>query len=133
MTPTYQELVRQRDEQRHAALVRGEDGGLYIRRFASAVDAAAVAAEHRDVVQPGSILPVAHIPRPRRREWRLADVAKELGVSTRTVRRYLPYLKHRQPSPHVTYVDGQDVVLVKLYGLHGLARMRKSGTEPLHT
>lgn len=38
--------------QTHSALVRGEDGGIHVRRFATAADAAAACAAHETPIAP---------------------------------------------------------------------------------
>ena len=123
MTPAYAELLRKRDARAHTALVRDGNGNLQVIRFDNAAEAAA-ASLAREWQEPRSDLPV--LSRPRRREWRLSEAARELGISARTLKAYLPYLKHRQPSPKVTYLPGEEVILLKLHGTHGLRRMRMS-------
>ena len=53
-------------EHRHPALVRGDDGSLHVRRFASAADAAE-AARGREWVEPqaGALVVEEAVPHPR--------------------------------------------------------------------
>ncbi len=121
MTPAYANLLRQREERRHVALVRDGDGNLQVRRYNTGAEAA-TASMSREWREPETEIPI--VTRPRRREWRLSEVARELGISARTLKAYLPYLKHRQPSPKVTYLSGSEVILLKLHGTHGVRRLR---------
>lgn len=118
MTPAYAELLAKRE---HGALIRGDDGNLHIRHFATAADASA-ASQDRELPTPTTS--VTFTTRLRRREWRLADAAREIGVSAKTLRRYLPHIRHRAASPKITYIPGDEINLIKLHGLHRLRDQR---------
>jgi hypothetical protein len=104
---------------RHAALVRGDDNGLAVRRFATP-EAASDAAQARELARPAAMV------RSKRSEWKLSRAAKELGICARTLKRALSggFIRTRQPSPNVTYIPGDEVNLLKIHGIHGLRRLR---------
>lgn len=106
----------------YSALTRGDDGNLHVRRFATAAEANAASNASREYYAPAPLVPAP--TRARRTEWKLSRVAQELGVSTKTIKKYLPYLRYRQPSPNITYVPGEELNLLKIHGLHGVRAMR---------
>lgn len=80
-----------------AALVRGDDGALHVRRFATAADAAGVAAREREFVPAYPIHP--EDVKPTTKGWPPSRLARELGISSRTIcrrceRDQLPYINH---------------------------------------
>ncbi len=104
---------------RHPALVRDHTGGLAVRQFATAEDATA-AAQSRDLAQPTG------------KGWTPARLGKELGLSKRTINRRcesdeLPFVDHGTAKQPRRIIGMHIVKLVKLYGLGGVARMRKAG------
>lgn len=79
MTAAYAQLLAKRE---HAALVRGDDGALHIRRFSTAGDAS-LASQARDLTL---ITPAVKMScRLGGKEWRLAAAAREIGVSSTVV------------------------------------------------
>lgn len=130
MTTAYREALARRD--RPGALVRGDDGNLHLRQFATPAMAAQAAAA-RELAPPADVLLVQSEPARvgrLRRETTLKGLARELGVSSRTIRRYLPWLRHRQPAYGRTFIPQEEVVLIKSYGLHGVRRMRTAANMP---
>ncbi|WP_043586905.1 hypothetical protein [Geminisphaera colitermitum] len=113
-----------------AALVRGDDGALHVRRFATAADAAGVAAREREFVPAYPIHP--EDVKPTTKGWPPSRLARELGISSRTIcrrceRDQLPYINHGGASRPYRLIPLHVVKLVKLYGLASVARMRAAG------
>lgn len=105
----------------YSALTRGDDGNLHVRRFATAAEATAASNAAREYYAPA---PVVAPTSKRRTEWKLSRVAQELGVGVKTIKKYLPFLRYRKPSPNITYLPGEEVNLLKIHGLHGVRAMR---------
>ena len=98
---------------RYRALVRGDDDALHIREFQTAA-AAALAAADRELKQPTVELRAVHS----------ADLAREFGLSPRTVRRAwqrgeLPAIEH---GAHKLMVPTPIVALCRRYGLARVCR-----------
>lgn len=107
------------------ALVRGDDDNLHIRHFHTAASAAAIAAAQRDLAMP---------PDARSAGIRSADLARELGVSSVTIRRAwkageLPAKEHGE---RTLIIPHRIARLVRTFGLLGVRRMmRLSGQAQL--
>lgn len=117
----YRAMVAER-ERNHAALVRGDDGSLHVRHFATA-QAAQAAQIPQDFVVDDSPRAAG---RPRGRV-RLSEAAREIGVHPKTFKKYLKHIRHEHPSPYVVYIPRSELDLIRIHGLHGLARMRAAG------
>lgn len=114
--------------QPHSALVRGDDGGLHVRRFASGDDARAASAV-RDIA-PEDIAAVAGNTRGL---VRASVFAQKVGVSPRTVRRMyargaLPGA--REDGPRLLKVPAHLLRLAAAYGLRHVERMARAGKLP---
>jgi hypothetical protein len=112
----------------HSALVRGDDGGLHVRRFASG-DAARAASAAREITPED----VASIAGPTAGLMRASAFAAKVGVSPRTVRRMyargaLPGA--REDGPHLLKVPVHLLRLATVYGLRGVERMAAAGLLP---
>lgn len=106
------------NKRRHAAIVRDDTGGLAVRHFATA-EAAAEASAAREVAPTG-------------KGWTPAKLGAEIGVSKRTINRrceddLLPHVDQGTPECPRRIIPMHIVKLVKLYGLAGVARMRRAG------
>ena len=104
---------------RHPALVRDDTGGLAVRGFKTAEEASD-AAQARELTTPTG------------KGWTPARLGKELGLSKRTINRRcesdeLPFVDHGTATQPRRIIPAGIVKLVKLYGLGGVARMRKAG------
>lgn len=109
----------------HAALVRGEDGGLAVRRFARAEDAQA----HSDQRE---VAPERPATRYAKADWTTGDLAKLLGVSQRTIIRrceldLLPFVDHGTATQPRRRFTAETIRLIRRHGLGGVARMRQAG------
>lgn len=112
---------------RHAALVRGDDGNLHMRRFDSGA-AAAMAAGAREIVPPTTEIEMVmgrkgHFLSPR-------QFAEKLGISSRTVRRAfneggLPGAKEH--GPKTLRIPSATLRLAEAYGLQRVVRWAKAG------
>jgi hypothetical protein len=120
----YLAMVKERDS-RPSALVRGDDGYLHLRQFVSAVDAN-LASHHLNFVTPDAYEPAPSCRRRSRGRLRLAEAAREIGVCAKTFKKYLTHIRHERPSPNVTLIPREEMDLLKIHGLHGLARLRLS-------
>jgi hypothetical protein len=110
---------------RHSALVRGDDGALHVRRFATGDDARGASAA-RDLT-PESI---ASIAGPTSGLMPSAVFARKLGIHPRTVRR----LHARGALPgsvdhgaRLLRVPAHLLRLAVVYGLRGVERMAAAG------
>lgn len=102
------------------ALVRGDDDNLHIRHFHTAASAAAIASAQRDLAMP---------PDARSAGIRSADLARELGVSSVTIRRAwkageLPAKEHGERTLIIPHKIAR---LVRTFGLLGVRRMMRAG------
>jgi hypothetical protein len=109
---------------KHSALFRDSLGGLTIRHFPSAEDAQKHHAA-RELAEPA---PAAGSCKG----WTPARLAKELGLSKRTINRrceadLLPHMDHGTPDSPRRIIPAAIVKLVRIYGLAGVARMRSAG------
>ncbi|EIQ00718.1 hypothetical protein OpiT1DRAFT_05273 [Opitutaceae bacterium TAV1] len=137
-------MERKHPGQSFAALVRGDDGGLHVRSFPSAQEAATASAPAREAAGGAPDLRMScsaslAAPHPEAgtagtspRGWRPSRLARELGVSKRTVSRRceaneLPFIDHGGGKRPYRIIPMHVVKLVKLYGLGGVARMRAAG------
>ena len=108
---------------KHSALFRDSLGGISVRHFPSAADAA----KHgnaRELAEP--------IARESCKGWTPARLAKELGISKRTINRrceadLLPHMDHGTPDSPRRIIPAAIVKLVRIYGLAGVARLRSAG------
>lgn len=112
---------------RHTALVRGDDGALHVRRFATARGAAFIASQQRDLEPPR---PVVMTMRRRAAEMRHTEFAAELGISQRIVRAAfkrgeLPGAKEH--SAYILMVPTELLRLAKVWGLRHVGRLAKAG------
>ena len=103
---------------RYAALMRGDDGNLHIRRYRSAQEAAAVAA-------------LRELPEAREdlKGIKSHAFARQLGVHPKTIRRMwsrgdLPGILH---GPRTLLIPRLICRLARTYGLIGVARMIRQG------
>lgn len=108
----------------HAALIRGDDGCLDVRHFSTAADAAAASATSGGVFETG--LTAAD---KRRKMTTSHDLAHELGLHPKTVRRWvlqneIPAIAH---GPRLLMIPNRICQLVKLWGLDGVRRMARRG------
>lgn len=126
-----------------SALVRDDLGGLSVRRFASAADAAAIARDLAEVPDIEAGEPTARksmgamkvkpaMGRNRSKGWTPAQLARLLGVSKRTINRrceadLLPFIDHGTPEHPRRVIAPEVVRLVRLRGLGGVAAMRRNG------
>jgi hypothetical protein len=117
----------------HAALVRGDDGNLHIRHFATAQDAA-VASAGRELEPPSAVLPpteqVQAVIGRRSGEMRHTEFARTLGLTPRQVRDCwkrggLPGAKEH--SAYILVVPRYLLRLAQTYGLRQVERMAKAG------
>lgn len=102
-----------------AALTRTDMGGLAIRHFPTAADAARVAAE-REIATTG---------RGSGRGVKSFELARKLGVHPKTIRRRweagdLPGIEQ---GDRTLIIPHEAVRLVSIYGLLGYARMKRAG------
>lgn len=109
----------------HAALVRGDDGGLAVRRFTRAEDARA-----HDMAR--EIVPEKTQDARRKAKWTPAMVGKLIGVSGVTISRrcvanMLPYVDYGTPNQQRFRLTDDTVRLIKIHGLAGVARLRQAG------
>jgi hypothetical protein len=114
--------------QRHSALVRGDDGALHVRRFATGVDARSASAALE--LTPET---VASIAGPTSGLMPSAVFARKLGIHPRTVRR----LHARGALPgsvdhgaRLLRVPAHLLRLAVVYGLRGVERMAAAGLLP---
>lgn len=108
----------------YAALIRGDDGGLDVRRFHTAADAAAASAASDGVFESG----LSALDK-RRKMTTSHDLARELGLHPKTVRRWvlrneIPAIAH---GPRLLMIPNRICQLVKLWGLDGVRRMALRG------
>jgi signal peptidase I len=114
-------------QQEHSALVRGEDGGLHVRRFEKRADAAA--AEGSREVSPA-------LATAGKKGWSTGKVAKLIGVSQRTIIRRcedgtIPHTDHGTVGQARRTIASETVRLIRAHGLRGLGRMRQAGLVAL--
>lgn len=118
-----------------SALIRGDDDGLTVRRFADPADAQAACAAREEEPAPyaaGAITCQIRTPAKsiQRGGWTKShELAHEIGMSPKTVRRAilrgeLPAISHGERS---MMIPNRICRLVKLYGLRGVAGMVHRG------
>ncbi len=105
----------------YSALVRGDDGGLEVRRFATREDAAA--AESSREITP---------ERKGGRDYTTGEVAKQIGISQRTIIRRcdkgeIPFKDQGTSGQARRMISSHTLRLIKTHGLRGLARMIQAG------
>lgn len=124
----------------HAALIRGDDGNVHIRRFDTAAQAA-TASRDREIGTPNierrtpntqvpSAEEVAAVIGKRSGEMRHTEFARELGISPRIVREQykrggLPGTKEH--SAYILIVPTHLLRLARTYGLRQVERLAKAG------
>lgn len=122
----------------HSALVRGEDGGLHVRRFPTPA-LAREASRHREVVPPlapwATPAPdeLARVAGPARGEVSSTEFARRLKIHPRTVRRWfsaggLPGA--REHGPRTLRVPLRLLRLAQCYGLRRVVAWGKEGLLP---
>lgn len=114
---------------RHAALVRGDDNALHVRRFATARGAALIA-QGREYREPNTAGITMTVRRRAHAEMRHTEFAQELGISQRLVRAAfnrgeLPGAKEH--SAYILMVPAELLRLAKIYGLRQVGRLAKAG------
>lgn len=113
----------------HGALVRGDDGNLHLRRFATAEQAAEASRHLQDPMPVPSLDEVELVMGKRRGTMRSTEMARRLQVHPRTIRRayengWLPGAKEH--GPRILEVPVHLYRLAEAYGLRGLERMVKA-------
>jgi hypothetical protein len=119
-------------DHRHAALVRGDDDALHVRRFATARGAALIA-QGREYHEPDTAGITMSVRRRAHAEMRHTEFAQELGISQRLVRDAykrgeLPGAKEH--SAYILMVPTDLLRLAKIYGLRHVGRLAKAGKLP---
>ena len=110
----------------HPALVRGENGGLQVRRFATAADAMA-AARGRELLPPANIPLVAS-----KRAWTARRLAKRLGLSATAIARRcregeIPAINMGTAKMSRWSIAPETVREILISGLRGVALRAKAG------
>jgi len=105
----------------HAALVRGDDGGLTVRHFDSTADATAACAAYEP--------PAPSAQDMQRNMTSTHAFAHEIGMHPKTLRRAV--IKYRLPAvdhgAHSLFIPNRICRLIRLYGLRGVAGMSLRG------
>ena len=110
----------------HPALVRGENGGLQVRRFPTAADATA-AARGRELLPPANIPLVAS-----KRAWTARRLAKRLGLSATAIARRcregeIPAINMGTAKMSRWSIAPETVREILIRGLRGVALRAKAG------
>lgn len=114
---------------RHAALFRNDKGGLEIRHFATATDAARASAAIETGPQP-SAEELQTVIGKRGGDMRSTDFARRLGIHPRTVRRM--YARRELPGARehgerILLVPAHLLRLALAYGLRHVGRLARLG------
>lgn len=124
MDPDFARRLRNRYP--HAALVRGESGGLQVRRFATAADATE-AARGRELRAPADVPLV-----PSKRDWTASRLAKRLGLSATAIARRcregeIPAIDMGTVKMSRWHIAPETVREIMIRGLRGVALRAKAG------
>lgn len=110
----------------HSALIRGEDGGLDVRRFRDPADAQAACAAHEEThPQPLPTRASQSLRGRKANAWSTARLARELGcVSQRTIIRRchngdIPCVNHGTAQRATFKIPGDFIADILRYGLAG--------------
>lgn len=113
--------VSETPQLRFAALVRGEDGGLSVRWFATPEDAMKACSAH-EAPRP--------VPRKDQKHMtRTSDLAHDLDMKPERIRKWVlaNRIPHISNGPRTMMLPNRICSLIKLYGLMGVRAMQLRG------